>query len=281
MRMSIHICADGHFNYADGDPNYPNYSSHLLSPPTSLHGGTFSNPHFTPFRSATGHFHNRHNRFQLSQVAKVDIRCSLNMRTHEAFGTSQHTVRTLTHMNKYVRHPWSLALPTVLKFVTWMDFELRIRKIASQQSSHGRKSRSCERRRGPSKIPIAEVCVIVRKASPEEGSKSKSRREEPEGDSGGSILDPALVCNGELNINRGGLVYRYAEWHRLRRFMAVVFGSPRALPARGGWTEQREETVTSGRSVAGRWIPHERYSCLKGVQGKETSMTNARNCPNQ
>jgi len=150
MQMSIHICADGHFNYADGDPNYPNYSSHLLSPPTSLHSGTFSNPHFTPFRSATGHFHNRHNRFQLSQVAKVNIRCSLNMRTHEAFGTSQHTVWTLTHMNKYVHHPWSLVLPMVLKFMTWMDFELRIRKIASQQSSHGRKSRCSIRSKTPS-----------------------------------------------------------------------------------------------------------------------------------
>jgi hypothetical protein len=65
--------------------NWP--SRHLLSPPTSLHDGTVSGPHFTSFRGATGRFHNRHDRIQLRHVAKVNISCSLNTRIHKVFGT--------------------------------------------------------------------------------------------------------------------------------------------------------------------------------------------------
>jgi hypothetical protein len=61
--------------------------NHLLSPPTSFRDGTFSGPHFTSFRGTTSHFHDRHDRFQLRQVAKVDIGCSLNTRIHKVSAT--------------------------------------------------------------------------------------------------------------------------------------------------------------------------------------------------
>lgn len=161
--------------------------------------------------------------------------------------------------------------------------------------------------------------------------RSKSRREEPEGDSGGLILNPALGCNGELNINHGGLVWAPAlcacnclsqtnmwvdidMWSGIDRdisWLSCLDPHILCLPEEDGqnsekrqwvewcahcpqWVWQLDDDFKPYKSDCGvlmlfegdkwekcRWILHERYSCLKGVQGKETSMTNTRNCPNQ